>query len=248
MKTHYDTLEVSRYATDEVIRRAHKVLVKRYHPDLQPDDKKEEAQKKMVEVNEAYSILSDKDKKAAYDRKLEEIDKAKEYNRNVYSNPYQNTGVSSSSNNYNKGNNESNSSDSNSSEIQRKGQGMSDEDEYLNNLRYNQYQAEMERQRVINQTVMDAQNEIYRQQAEIMNDMQEKYYDRLRSMGYTIREPFSMKEFMRKVIVISIILIVIFIVFRVSFIADMIENSFAGNDLILQLIRVLRRLVGGYNG
>ena len=125
---------------------------------------------------------------------------------------------------------------------------MSDEDEYLNNLRYNQYQAEMERQRVINQTVMDAQNEIYRQQAEIMNDMQEKYYDRLRSMGYTIREPFSMKEFMRKVIVISIILLVIFIVFRVSFIADMIENSFAGNDLILQLIRVLRRLVGGYNG
>ena len=35
MKTYYDILEISRYASKEVLERAHKVLIKRYHPDLE---------------------------------------------------------------------------------------------------------------------------------------------------------------------------------------------------------------------
>ena len=57
MKTLYEVLEVSEKASKEVIEKAYKVLVKKYHPDLQDASNKEEADKKMKEINEAYSIL-----------------------------------------------------------------------------------------------------------------------------------------------------------------------------------------------
>ena len=47
MKNYYDLLEVSEKASPEVIEKAYKTLVKKYHPDLQPDDKKKEAEEKI---------------------------------------------------------------------------------------------------------------------------------------------------------------------------------------------------------
>ena len=82
MKTYYDVLEVSSKAGTEVINRAHKVLVKKYHPDLQLDEQsKKEAAQKMIEINAAYEVLSDENKRAKYDAELkreEEIAKQKE--------------------------------------------------------------------------------------------------------------------------------------------------------------------------
>jgi len=70
MNTLYDVLEVSEKASKEVIEKTYKVLVKRYHPDLQPPEKREVAEKKMKEINEAYEILGDKTKRKQYDEEL----------------------------------------------------------------------------------------------------------------------------------------------------------------------------------
>lgn len=64
-KDHYETLGVSREATTAEIKAAYKKLAKKHHPDINQDAGSE---KKFKEISQAYQILSDSQKKAAYDR------------------------------------------------------------------------------------------------------------------------------------------------------------------------------------
>ena len=63
---YYEVLGVSNTATDDELKKAYRNLAKQYHPDLHPGDK--EAEAKFKEINEAYEILSDADKRAKYDQ------------------------------------------------------------------------------------------------------------------------------------------------------------------------------------
>lgn len=66
---YYELLEISPNASDEVIRMAYKALVKKYHPDSYKGDL-DKAQKIMAEINQAYEVLSDREKRAVYDETL----------------------------------------------------------------------------------------------------------------------------------------------------------------------------------
>ncbi len=63
---YYDILGVSRNASQEEIKRAYRRLAKKYHPDRNPGDK--HAEEMLKKINEAYSVLSDPEKRANYDR------------------------------------------------------------------------------------------------------------------------------------------------------------------------------------
>lgn len=87
MKNYYEILEVDKKASLEVIEKAYKTLVKKYHPDLQNEENHVEYEEKMKEINEAYSVLSDDFKKANYDEQLQESTiSVDEYNRLVQEN------------------------------------------------------------------------------------------------------------------------------------------------------------------
>src|ERR1700761_1362243 len=62
----YEVLGVKKEATNDEIRAAYRTLAKKHHPDLNPGNKQAEARFK--EISAAYDILSDKDKRARYDR------------------------------------------------------------------------------------------------------------------------------------------------------------------------------------
>ena len=66
-KDYYAILGVSKTATDDELKKAFRKLAKKYHPDANPDNK-EEAEKKFKEVNEAYEVLSDPQKRKMYDQ------------------------------------------------------------------------------------------------------------------------------------------------------------------------------------
>ena len=65
-RDYYEVLSVSRSATEEEVKRAYRKLAVKYHPDKNPDDP--HAEEKFKELGEAYDVLIDADKRAAYDR------------------------------------------------------------------------------------------------------------------------------------------------------------------------------------
>ncbi|EEI85268.1 DnaJ domain protein [Anaerococcus lactolyticus ATCC 51172] len=64
-RDYYEVLGVDKKASANEIKKAYRKLAKKYHPDLHPDD--ESANKKFTEINEAYEVLSDPEKRNKYD-------------------------------------------------------------------------------------------------------------------------------------------------------------------------------------
>src|SRR5579859_5193828 len=83
MVTHYETLGIPRTAKPEQIKRSYRQLVKRFHPDLFPagSEAQSEAGERLRQVNAAYAILSNAQKRATYDAKLAK-------RRSSYAEPY----------------------------------------------------------------------------------------------------------------------------------------------------------------
>ncbi|MQM09971.1 hypothetical protein Taro_042858 [Colocasia esculenta] len=69
-KNYYDVLQVPRGASEDQIKRAYRKLALKYHPDKNPGN--EEANKRFAEINNAYEVLSDREKRNIYDRYGEE--------------------------------------------------------------------------------------------------------------------------------------------------------------------------------
>src|SRR5690348_8685691 len=63
---YYKVLEINKSATAEDIKKAYRRLARKFHPDVNPNDK--EAQKKFQQINEANEVLSDPEKRKKYDQ------------------------------------------------------------------------------------------------------------------------------------------------------------------------------------
>ena len=178
METLYDILEVSRKASKEVIEKAYKT------PDLQTAENKEYAEKRMKEINEAYDILSNEEKRKEYDYKLEneeEKQRQQEYQKNV---GYENSNVQSTNytgNNVNSSNNSSN----------------------YNNTNFDWRKAyanlSPKEQRKIMKEVQKEANAEYRKQ----------YEDYFRSLGFKIKHKWTFKDFLTVILVIGALAIIV---------------------------------------
>lgn len=82
MKSPYDIIGVAPDVSDEDIRTAYRALAKKHHPDLHPDD--EEAEGRFKEISAAYTLLSDPEKRARFDRGEIDASGAENQERSFY--------------------------------------------------------------------------------------------------------------------------------------------------------------------
>ena len=76
---YYQILGLDKNADDKAIKNAYRKLARKYHPDLNPNDK--EAQKKFQELNEANEVLSDPEKRKKYDKYGKDWQHSEEFER-----------------------------------------------------------------------------------------------------------------------------------------------------------------------
>lgn len=215
MSNLYEILEVSEKASKEVIEKAYKVLAKRYHPDLQEEKDKKQAEEKMKQINEAYTILIDDEKRKAYDIELnakrqEEIQKKMQENTKV------------------------------NNEITRV------EQEVFNDLQNANMKRQKEEQDKINRKLEEEQkSNMEKLQADLQRTYSNAYNNYLRSLGYKIKEPWTLKRFIELMKVLIILAVIIIFIWFFPPTHKLIIDFYEQNVVLKFIIDIFIKLILG---
>lgn len=227
MKNYYELLEVSEKASPEVIKKAYITLVKKYHPDLQPNGKKKSAEEKIKEINEAYEVLSDKIKRENYDRKLQaeritaEKVKAKiNNNQNNYSN----------SQGYSQSNPQK--------KVIRKPHLYDDSNNFEDFSKFQKDYTDM-----MNEAYNNAYNQAYN------NAYNQAYINNLKNMGYEIEyeRPFKEKVKIALSVVFGIVAVIIvgFILWLIPPVREYFVGLYKNNEAFKLIVDILAHIFNG---
>lgn len=199
----YEILEVSEKASKEVIDKAYHVLAKKYHPDLQQGEAKQKAEEKMKQINAAYEILGNDEKRKEYDAELE----AKRLEERQIREQRQQEEIQYK---------------------QEQKQQTVNEENYEEDYEYN--------------NAKKLQEEMNRAYAKAYNNY-------LRSLGYKVREPWTLKKFVNLLKVLGILAIAILIIWIFPPTHKMLVDLYTNNNVIKAIINVLGNIIQGlWNG
>lgn len=224
VETLYDILEVSRKASKEVIEKAYKTLAKKYHPDLQTAENKEIAEKRMKEINEAYDVLSDEQKRKEYDEKLEAEDERKKQEEYIN---YQN--------------NSSAQSVKYESDMQV---NNSINTEPISENNYNNQDFDW-RKAYANLSKKEQHKIMKEVQKEANAEYRKQYEDYFRSLGYKIKHKWTFKDFLTVILVIGVLVIIVGVLWIIPPTHEYMINLYNTN-LIVKIITDI--IIGIFQG
>ena len=213
-ENYYEILEVNKNASPEIIEKAYKTLVKKYHPDLQEDNMKTIYEEKIKKINEAYDILSNSEKRKNYDLNLNNtIISSDDYNNLINENINLKKEINHLKNNLNNiqkniNNNYYNSNDKNNTINYNS-------TEHMNNNSYVNYN---------------------KNQENINNAYRKAYYDAyiqdLKNRGYKIKYKKTWKDFIAFILTILVIIFVGFILWQIPFTRKYLISLYEENPII----------------
>lgn len=200
MNNYYETLEVSKNASKEVIEKAYKVLAKKYHPDLQEQNYKHLAEQKMKMINEAYEVLSDDIKRKEYDIELKkqlEIERQIEYEKIKQEDTKE---QNNTDNNYNE--------------------------------EYNLTKEQIKQEKMARKQYQEEQERIY--------------YNYMRSLGYRVKERWTIKKLIKLLKIIGILLIVILIIYLFPPTHKLLIQTYEQNQIIKTIVDIIINIIQGF--
>lgn len=217
-KNYYDILEVNKNASPEIIEKAYRTLVKKYHPDLQDNNLKAEYEEKIKLINEAFEVLSNSEKRKNYDLNLKQTEfSVEDYNNLINENlklkneiNYLKNNLINYKNNIN--NNLNNKINENYNNINKNNFNNSNYNKNINNNYSENIQQKYDD--VINKAYYDA------------------YIQDLKNRGYKIKYKKTFKEYLKSLISLFITIIIFLLIFQIPF----IKNYFFNNELIKIII------------
>lgn len=216
-KNYYDILQVNQNASPEIIEKAYKTLAKKYHPDLQPEENKKQAEEILKDINEAYKILSNPISKANYDNSLKENYISEKDYENLYN---QNEVLKSKLNNiYQQEKNINNINDENINYPKNKiNDNLKKQEEFFakqqaENLKY--------------------QEELQRAREKAYHDA---YIQDLKNRGYKIKYKKTFKDYLKGFITIFIVIIVLIALWHIPFIHNFFMNLYNENELLHYIV------------
>lgn len=222
-KNYYDILQVNKNASPEIIEKAYKVLAKKYHPDLQPEENKKQSEEIFKKINEAYEVLSNPEKKQAYDESLLE----RERNNS-------NTAQKRQTNNTTNATSQQSNNDFSHSNP------LSEEE-----LRYRQQQEllrkqQMQQERQYQEQLQCEQELAYQQ--ELQQARQKAYYDAyiqdLKNRGYKIRYKKSLKQYIKDIFAILLVILIILILWQIPFIKNYFISLYEENEILHMIVDI----------
>lgn len=209
MKKYYEILEINEKASQEIIEKVYKVLVKKYHPDLQETaEAKAKCEEKIKEINEAYDILSNSEKRAEYDAKLEQEKKEKEFKSQASTNTRPQNNYNNVQQTYTRPNTSTQSNYANDpiyETIQRQSQEQAEK-------QYRERQYQQDYQNAINQAYHDA------------------YIQDLKNRGYKIRYKKTKKDYLRSLIALLITIGILALIFQLPFVKKYFTDLYNNNS------------------
>ena len=229
-KNYYEILEVDRNASPEIIDKAYKILAKKYHPDLQDEFHKKEAEETFKIINEAYETLSNPEQRALYDQKIENT----VISQDKYDEMYQQNQVlknklndlqqhmhngNTYSQNINHINPNANINSTTPNHTQNAYQNAQDE-QYKRNLEYEQQ---------VNQA---------RQQA-----YYDAYIQDLKNRGYKIRYKKTFKDYVKDFIALIILILILILLWQIPFVKNFFIDFYYNNTFLQSIVQMFKNLI-----
>ena len=219
-KNYYDWLEISKNASPEVIEKAYKALVKKYHPDLQEGENKAKAEEIIKKINEAYAVLSDETKRKQYDETIKDDTISKEaYDK-----------LQQELNNIKRQSSEMNNSyvDNQHANYQNTNQAIHNTNfeasENLNNQNQNiDYQQQLE----------NARRKAYH----------DAYVQELRRRGYKIRYKKTFKDYLKIFIAIVVVILICVLLWVIPFTREKLISFYNSNEMVKYMIDFIITIV-----
>lgn len=234
MNNYYEILEVSKNASKEVIEKAYKVLVKKYHPDLQKEENKAKAEQKMKLINEAYEVLSDDIRKKEYDIRLEELLKIQmQEELNKINQEKLRNQQNSNYNNYTYSKEEQRNNTNNY---------YYEKEKQNNNANNNYYEKE---EPLTKEEIKKQIKEEKKARRLYQEERERTYRNYMRSLGYRVKERWTFRKTIKLLEILGIIIIIFTVLWFFPPTHKILVETYENNKIIKIIIDIITKIIVG---